>query len=824
MTIYPQTFESKTGFDRIRSMLSEGCLCELGRELVNNMAFMTSFDEIEYQMKLTAEMKTILTFEENFPQDNYTDARSNLSKLRIEGSTPEINDLVQIRLSLTALIALQHFFKPQAMKEKYSLLAAEVGNIEVFPQINAEIDRIIDKNNLIKDTASNELREIRVQIRQKQNEVTRKLQVVLRQAKADGLAEEDAEITFRDNRPVIPVSVANKRKLGGMIHDESATGKTAFVEPAAVVELNNKVRELQIAEDREIKRILRAFADFVRPSIEAITASYYFLALVDFTRAKARMAETIGAVLPILHNKPEFNWRNARHPLLYLSHRREKKEIVPLSIHLNNENRILVISGPNAGGKSVCLKTVGLVQYMLQCGLLVPMGENSECGIFDSIFIDIGDEQSIDNDLSTYSGHLENMKFFVRRADNKTLVLIDEFGTGTEPALGGAIAEAVLEKLLTEGAFGVITTHYANLKHFASQTPGIINGAMLFDSQSIKPLYQLSIGRPGSSFALDIARKIGLPEDILSHASEKIGSEHFNYDKQLREIARDKGYWETKRMKIRKVEKNLDDLYEKYNTELEALQNERKQILKDAKAEGQRILNEANARIERAIREIREAQADKEKTKSVRESIEQFKKQFEMNTNEDANLGKKQRELEQAGKNLVKYSPELSQAKVNAKKKQEKLSIQPGNMVRLKGVETSGELIKLEGKLATIAFGNMISTVEIDRIELSTEQTKHRVSKGVKIEQSITGRKLNFKPDIDVRGQRAHEALINIQQFFDEAIMSNAHFVTILHGKGNGILRQLIREYLATLNIVKTFTDAHADRGGAGITEVKLEY
>lgn len=825
MAIYPETFENKIGFDRIRKFLLEKCLCELGREHVESMHYRTNYQDIAKLLQLTSEMKTILSFEENFPQDNYIDARNNVLKMRIEGSTPEVSDLVQIRNSLYSIISIYNFFRGTDKKEKYPALSEMANEIQTFPDIAKEVDRIIDKNNLVKDSASVELKNIRSQLKQKQNEVTRKLQSILRKVKAEGIVEDDVEITFRNNRPVIPVPANNKRVLGGMMHDESGTGKTAFIEPGAVVELNNKIREYQIAEYREIQKILRAFADFLRPNIEDIINSYSFLAEIDFTRAKAKFAREIKAIHPIIHNKQSFNWKNAVHPLLFIAHKRDQKEIVPLNIFLDENNRLLVISGPNAGGKSVCLKTVGLIQYMFQCGLLIPMSENSEIGIFNSIFIDIGDEQSIDNDLSTYSGHLENMKYFVKRADQNTLILIDEFGTGTEPVLGGAIAEAVLEKLFQEKAYGVITTHYANLKHFASENEGILNGAMLFDTQSIRPLYQLSIGKPGSSFAIDIARKIGLPEDILKNASEKIGQEHFNYDKQLREIARDKTYWEGKRQKIRKVEKTLDNLYGKYNTELESIQNDRKAILREAKEEANKILKEVNARVEKTIRDIKEAQADKEKTKQLRQELEQYKEGIKISFDGNDRFQQKKKEIEKAGNRLTKHNPELKQEKVKQKKKELKTEpLEAGQKVRLKGIDTVGEIVKIDGKQVTIAFGSMLTTVEINKIERAESSDAPKKSSSVKIDQSITNRKLGFKPEIDVRGQRADDALSKVQQFFDEAIMSNAKEVAILHGKGNGILRQLIRDYAASLNYVKRYSDAHADRGGAGITMVTFDY
>ncbi len=802
----------------------DGCLSELGREKVDAMSFMTSYEDISLNLLLTEELRKILEFEENYPQDNYIDARKCILKARIEGASPDVPDLVLIRKSLSAIILIVKFFKSDEKREKYPELARLASYSDTFPDVIKEINRIIDDNGRVKDNASPELQNIRSSLKARQAEVAKKLQSILRKAKTDGLVEDDAEVTFRNERPVIPVPAGNKRRLGGMMHDESATGKTAFIEPAAIVELNNRVREFLIAEGREIKKILLAFADFIRPEIENLLGSYEFLGTMDFLRAKARQARELKAVMPVFHNEQGFNWKNAVHPLLYLTHKVEGKSVIPLNIYLSEENKILLISGPNAGGKSVCLKTVGLLQYMLQCGLLVPMSENSEVGVFESIFIDIGDEQSIDNDLSTYSGHLENMKQFVKKADAKTLVLIDEFGTGTEPNLGGAIAEAVLEKLFAQKVFGVITTHYANLKHYASETDGIANGAMLFDTQSIKPLYQLSIGKPGSSFAIDIARKIGLPEDILVSASEKIGEEHFNYDKHLREIARDKRYWESKRQRIRKVEKTLDELYARYGKELEDVQKERKKILSEAKDEANRILKNANSTIERTIRGIKESKAEKEQTRKLREQFEQEKENFGKQNQKNDRFDKKHKELTKASEKLVDRSSELSEAKIAKKQKEKKKVLSEGDKVKLAGMETAGEVVKIEGKYVTVAFGNMISTVEIDKIVHSEKKEPLQKPKRVKLSQELQARRFTFRPEIDVRGKRGDEALQMIQQFVDEAVMAESRNLTILHGKGNGILRQLIRDYLESLNFVKRCKDAHADRGGAGITEVILDF
>ncbi len=824
MPIYPDTFESKIGFDRIRKLISESCLCELGREKVEQMSFMNDFEIISLNLLITNEIKNILEFEENFPQDNYIDGRPSMHKIKIEGAAPDVEDLVKLRKSQFAIIQLVSYLTGRDKAEKYPTLAMLSREVDTYPDIIKSIDRIIDKNGQVKDNASPELSDIRQKIRQTQSEVQRKLQSILKKAKTDGLVEDEAEITFRDGRPVIPVPSSNKRKLGGMMHDESSSGKTAFIEPGAVVELNNRVREHQIAEIREIRRIMLDFADYLRPFMYDIIDSYDYLAEIDFARAKARFAQRIKAVKPIMQDLQSFSWKDAIHPLLYIAHKEENKEVVPLTLHLEAENRILVISGPNAGGKSVCLKSVGLLQYMLQCGLLVPMSPNSEAGIFNSIFIDIGDEQSIDNDLSTYSGHLENMKYVVKHSDNKTLILIDEFGTGTEPALGGAIAEAVLEKIYDRKSYAVITTHYANLKHYASETEGILNGAMLFDTQSIRPLYQLSMGRPGSSFAIDIARKIGLPEDILKSASDKIGQEHFNYDKQLREISRDKKYWESKRQRIRKVEKTLDGLYDKYNSELEEVQKERKKILKEAKAEAQNILKSANAQVEGTIRQIKEAKAEKEKTKELRNKLETYKKDLQSDKSDNDKFDKKMKELEKAGKRLAKASPEIEKAKTIKKIKEKPKEIQTGDMVKLEGMESSGEVVKIDGKKVTVSFGSMLSTVEISKIIRSENQHKTKPQTATRLPQSISTNKALFKPEIDVRGKRGDEAVMAVQQFIDDAVMASNTELTILHGKGNGILRQIIREYLATINVVKTYRDGHADRGGAGLTIVKLEY
>jgi DNA mismatch repair protein MutS2 len=824
--VYPVSFENKIGFDRIRQMVAEQCLCELGRKRVEKITFLNSLSVLRHELIITEEIRKVILFEENFPQENFIDATTGLLKIKAVGTYPEVSDLNDLKLSLDTIKAIARFFSNELIKEKYPVICREASQVKLFPFVAEYIDQIINKHGQIKDNASADLKEIRELIKQKQVAVNRKLLSILKTAQQDGFAEADAEITIRDGRPVIPVSAGNKRKIGGLIHDESATGKTVYIEPGAIVELNNEIRELEYAERREIIDILTKFADTIRPYIPELIEAYNFLGKIDFLRAKAKFAIKINGILPIVHEEMRMEWRRAIHPLLYLTHKIENKEVVPLNLALSEQNRILLISGPNAGGKSVCLKTTGLLQYMLQCGLLVPMGENSEICLFDHIFIDIGDEQSLENDLSTYSSHLLNMKYFVKHANTRSLILIDEFGTGTEPALGGAIAEAILEELNIQKTFGIITTHYSNLKHMAAETPGIINGAMLFDTQKIQPLFQLAIGRPGSSFAIDIARKIGLPETIVKRASEKVGEDTINFEKHLREIIRDKKYWEDKRGKIRKVEKTLDDLYAIYSNELEDIQKERKKIISQAKSEAQNLLKEANKKIEGTIREIKEQNADKEKTRQLREEFEKFKVNLDDENIEPDEYERKITELQKAGKNLVKHSPEIKEAKVTSKKERvvEEHSFEIGNYVRMKGLDSIGEIIDVNEKSILIAFGSMITTVEREKLEhISSGQKKSSDKKSVNIVQNISERKLNFKSDIDIRGKRADEAMAIVSELIEDAVLVSVRHLRILHGKGNGILRQLIRDYLKTVDVVKSVRDEHADRGGAGITLVELD-
>src|SRR5574344_1703692 len=623
--LYPSDIEHKIGFDKIRLLIKHNCLSELAKEEIDALSFSSNFDMIVAQLTLVDEMaKLMLDQEETLPLHSTADLREAFLKTRIERTFLEVNDLVAIRQNVLMVQSVTTFLLKRD-DIRFGHLKQLATPVQNFPEVLKRIDTIVNKYGEIKDNASTELARIRRDIVKSQSSISRTLHTILRQAQAEGLVEKDTAPTMRDGRLVIPIPAMNKRRIGGIIHDESATGKTAFVEPSSVVELNNQLRELENEERREIIRILTDATNFLRPFYPNLLDSTLFLARIDALQAKAKWSIQIKAIKPYLKNTPFVDWFEARHPLLQLSLEKQHKSIVPLSIKLTQEQRILLISGPNAGGKSVCLKTVGLLQYMLQCGLPIAIHERSQAGIFEHIFIDIGDEQSIENDLSTYSSHLLNMKHCIRHSNARSLLLIDEFGTGTEPQIGGAIAEAVLEKFNTNKAYGVITTHYTNLKHFASNTEGIVNGAMLYDRHEMRPLFQLQIGNPGSSFAVEIARKIGIPEDIILYASQKVGSEHIDYDKNLQDAARDKRYWENKRQQIREKEKHIDGLVQKYEQEMSELKAKQKELLRAAKAEATELLNQTNAKIEQTIRIIKEAEAAKEPTQQARAELNQLK-------------------------------------------------------------------------------------------------------------------------------------------------------------------------------------------------------
>lgn len=825
MMNYPVNIEQKIGFDKIRQLLKDKCLSSLGEEQVSLMSFSSNFEEVKQRLEETSEMIRIIQEEDEFPANYFFDVRPALSRIRVEGTYLDQSELFDLRRSLETIYALVRFFKKEDEAEiVYPRLTEAAGGILVFPSILNNIDRILDKFGYIKDNASTELSRIRRELSQVSSSISRTLNSILRSAQSEGIVDKDLTPTMRDGRLVIPVAPAFKRKIKGIVHDESASGKTVFIEPAEVVEANNRIRELENEERREVLRILTEFANELRPYVNDISESYSFLALIDFARAKAMFAIETDGISPILEDYCQVDWYGAKHPLLLLSLRKQNKPIVPLDITLYDKKRLLIISGPNAGGKSVCLKTVGLLQYMLQCGNPIPVYENSRTGLFDSIFIDIGDEQSIENDLSTYSSHLTNMKNFLRHCDSKSLLLIDEFGGGTEPQIGGAIAESLLDRFNQKGAFGVITTHYQNLKHYAEHHEGVVNGAMLYDRHHMQPLFKLSIGNPGSSFAIEIARKIGLPEDLIEDASQIVGSDYIDMDKYLQDIVRDKRYWENKRQEVRKKEKRLEETLEKYGEQLSSLESQRKEILRQAKTEAQTLISQTNAKIENTIREIREAQADKEKTKLIRSEIELFKEKLREEANDpDSKLSRKIEKLRQKEQNKGKNKP-----KTNLDILPKEVIFAVGDQVRIKGQTTIGEILDLNNKQATVAFGLLKTSVKTDRLEkMSNNQVKKEKAKVSFISSTtaddIRERKLNFKHDVDVRGMRADEALQAVAYFIDDAILVSSGDVRILHGTGTGALKQVIRQYLQTVPGIKRYRDEHVQFGGAGITVVEFE-
>lgn len=817
--LYPENIEHKIDFITIRSLLKDKCISTLGKEKVDDINFSSRYDEISRLLNQTDEMLRILTFDgAEIPIGDFYDVRSSLTRIRVEGLFLDELEVFDLRRSLEAVRRLVSFIQKHEAEE-FPYMCELIKDLGTFPEIIQRIDRILDKFGKIKDNASTELARIRKEIIHVQSSISRTLSSILKQAQADGYVDKDMAPSMRDGRLVIPVSPSYKRKIGGIVHDESATGKTVYIEPQQVVESNNRIRELENEEKREIIRILTEFTNYIRPYTEEILVSQNFLAEIDFLRAKALFAIQINAIKPRLEDICQIEWVKAIHPLLYLSLKKQGKDVVPLNIKLNDNQRILLISGPNAGGKSVCLKTVVLLQYMLQCGLLIPVHDSSSVGIFERIFIDIGDEQSIENDLSTYSSHLLNMKFFIRNSNAKSLILIDEFGTGTEPQIGGAIAEATLERFNANKAFGVITTHYTNLKHYAEDAEGVINGAMLYDRQHLQPLFQLEIGRPGSSFAVEIARKIGLPEDLIAEAAEKVGAEHLDYDKHLQDISRDKRYWEKKRQQIRIKEKQLQEVLDKYETELNNVNKQRKEIISQAKTEAQHLLAETNARIENTIRQIKEANAEKERTRDVRKSFEEFKGQ--VHEEENTNIIPKKFLKKKDKPQKVAKNTQISNAAT-------KDTLAVGDNVRLKGQTAVGSILDLQGKQATVAFGQLKSTVDITKLEkISNNQIKKENRKyeslGSTTTDDVRKRKLSFKSEIDVRGMRGDEALQAVTYYIDDAIMVGIAGIRILHGTGTGALRQMIRQYLGTVYGVKRYHDEHVQFGGAGITVVEFE-
>ena len=840
--IYPSNFENKIQFSEIRSLLKGYCLCQLGKDKVDEMAFSGDVEKIGTMLRQTREFRRLQEESDDFPLQYFFDMRASIKRIRLEGTHLEENEIFDLRRSLETIAGIVRFLNRGTDEGEYDYptLHRLTEGVLTFPEILRRIDQILDKYGKVKDTASPALSDIRLQLRKAEGSVSRTLYSILKAAQSEGLVDKDVTPTVRDGRLVVPIAPGLKRKIKGIVHDESATGKTVFVEPTEVVEANNRIRELEAEEKREIVRILAEFTVLVRPCVNDIIFAYQLLAEVDFIRARAELALLTGGIEPEIQSSPIIDWISARHPLLWLALKKQDKPIVPLDITLTRNHHILIISGPNAGGKSVCLKTVGLLQYMLQCGLSVPMSERSKVGVFQNLMIDIGDEQSIENDLSTYSSHLLNMKNMMRQSNNRTLLLIDEFGTGTEPQIGGAMAEAVLNQFVKKEAWGVITTHYQNLKHYADSHDGIANGAMLYDRHEMRPLFQLAIGQPGSSFAVEIARKTGIPEEVIKEASEMVGSDYIQSDKYLQDIVRDKRYWENKRQNVHQREKELERTVARYEKEIAELEQSRKEILRKAKEQAEELLKESNKKIENAIREIRESQAEKEETKKIREELNEFKvgiSEIDTKANDDL-IAKKIRQIQERKERHKKHKDEkaererqaaakLREASVKAAKKEGR-NLDVGDCVRIKGLTTVGKIESIDGKNATVIFGDMRTKMPASRLEYVDDvESKKEITASVynisrETRETIDNRKLNFHQDLDVRGMRGDEALNAVMYFIDDACLVGMSRVRILHGKGNGILRQLIRQYLGTVPSVTGFRDEHVQFGGAGITVVDI--
>ena len=875
--IYPSNFERKIGFDEIRALLKSHCLSTLGKEKVDEIAFSTDYDLLCEQIEQVREFRRLQQESDDFPMQFFFDVRKAIARIRLEGTHLEEDEVWDLRRSLETISNIVKYLSRDASPDDsdeshpYPALYRLTEGVTTFPAMIRRIDSILDKFGKIKDSASMTLASIRHELSKMEGSISRTLYTILHSAQKDGLVDKDAAPTLRDGRLVIPVAPNLKKRIGGIVHDESATGKTVFIEPTEVVEANNRVRQLEAEERREIIRILTVFSDEVRPHVPQILASYQFLAQIDLIYAKSRLADVTKAIEPTLLPEPHIDWIHAIHPLLDLSLTKQGKKVVPLDIALSKndaqgarpeergtkskttEGRLLIISGPNAGGKSVCLKTVGLLQYMLQCGLSVPLGDRSTCGLFDDIMIDIGDEQSIENDLSTYSSHLMNMKQMMRQASSRTLLLIDEFGGGTEPTIGGAIAEAMLKQFWQKQAFGVITTHYQNLKHFAEDHEGVVNGAMLYDRHEMQALFQLSIGQPGSSFAIEIARKTGIPEEVIKDASDIVGSDYIQSDKYLQDIVRDKRYWEGKRQTIHQHEKSLEGRIARYESSIEEIERERKEILRRAKEQAEELLRESNKKIENAIREIRESQAEKEAARRAREELNAFKDEVaEIDTKaSDETIARKIRQIqerkerrekrkaEKAAKSEKSPAAATSQpSTLNSQHSTLNTQLKPGDTVRIKGLSSVGVVESTDGKMATVIFGDMKTKMRVERLEHAEAPKAAEKSKAEERNASIAGsyatvtsgtrnvidnRRQQFHQDLDVRGMRGDEAVNAVTYFIDDAILVGMPRVRILHGTGSGILRQLIRQYLATIPNVSHFRDEHVQFGGAGITVVDLD-
>ena len=792
--IYPTNFEQKIGFKGIREMLTGYCISQMGLERADEMTFSTDQALIMKSLEQTEEFIRLLQTGVPFPVRDFHDLREAFHQIQIEGTSLSAEDLFALKPSLNVLKAILRFGHSESANE-FPRLKSLIENIFIDRSVFTEANRLVDDKGEIPDNASTELLEIRQSIRRKQGGIEKRIRQIMGDAKTAGWVDQKSEITIRDGRLVIPVKASDKRALRGFIHDESATGQTVYIEPAEIFETSNEIKELEYAERREIHRILMAFTRLLRPYLSELRKAWNMMGEIDFIRAKALLAQEIGGVKPELRDTPYIDWQQARHPLLEKKLKAQHKEVVPLDLRLDETNRILVISGPNAGGKSVCLKTTGLLQYMLQCGLMLPMRVDSQCGLFESLFIDIGDEQSILDDLSTYSSHLINMKALLENGDGRTLFLIDEFGTGTEPQLGGAIAEAILLELNQKQAFGMVTTHYANLKLLSDNHEGIVNGAMLFDTKFMQPMYIMMTGKPGSSFAFEIAKKIGFPRQILDDAAHITGDQHLKFEKQLQQLEVDKKAIRKKEQDLRIADQLLTEVVDKYKGLLAELESKKKQYLREAANEAQELIQKANSQIERTIKEIKEAQAEKEKTKEIRQNLEKTKQE------------------------IAQKAKELTEIK---KKEEEQVVLKVGDTVCIEEMQVVGEILSISDTDATILFDSIRLRTSPDKLRkvsrAEARKTQRRWKNG--IAEDLSEKAEHFDLTLDVRGKRAEEALDIVDKYLDEAKLLSIKEVSILHGKGNGILRKLIREKLSHNRDVERFCDASLETGGTGITRV----
>ena len=847
--IYPENYESKIGFNDIKALLSGFCQSELGRERVGELKMLTEVSAIRQKLQESQELENILEETVELPEMAFYDLRPSIQRIRLEGAHIEEDDLGRLKKSLDTLhswLKIIRVTSDDAETHTYPALNQLSMGVFTFIAVAGAIDKTLDKYGKIKDEASPELARIRHELRASEGSVNRTLHGILRTVKDEGLVAHDVTPTFREGRLVIPVSPTLKKRLRGIVHDESATGKTVFIEPQEVVEANNRIRELEAEEKREIIQILKHITMLIRPNTKELLRAFSFLADLEFVKARVSFAKHIGGIYPNVAPYPIIDWTLAQHPLLKLSLEKQGKKVVPLEIKLDRKQHILIISGPNAGGKSVCLKTVGLIQYMLQCGLPVPVGESSKMGIFNKLAIDIGDEQSIEDDLSTYSSHLLNMKNMMKMADSSTLLLIDEFGGGTEPTIGGAMAEAILMRYTQKAAFGVITTHYQNLKHFADAHNGVVNGAMLYDRHQMQALFQLQIGNPGSSFAIEIARKIGIPEEVITDATNLVGKDYVNADKYLLDIVRDKRYWEGKRQTIHSQEKQMEQTIQRYEREIEELKHKRKEIIQGARQQAEEIIQNSNAVVENTIREIREAQAEKERTREIRSELNEFREQLDQATRSehDEMIERKMRQIQERKKRQEDRRREKAEKAVQeaqrpalgtllsalSTKHKNENGFAIGMPVKIIGTTAIGTVEKIDGKKITVQFGMVRSVMDAKKLvpakaEKKQEQQSFQIATYVSrdTQDKIRETHLNFHPEIDIRGMRGDEALDTITHYMDDAILVGASRIRILHGTGNGILRQLIRQYLRTIPQVRSARDEDVRFGGAGITVVEIE-